>query len=119
MAQAYRIDVHHHPSPPTYLASRFERDKQYAQQQNWSIAKSLEDMDRGGVATTFLSLPHSVQIWPGNNQEARTLARGWNEFMAKMAAASGFSPRCRFSISRAASRRSNMRSIRSRRTASR
>jgi len=43
-------------------------------------------MDRGGVATTLLSLPHSVQIWPGNNQEARALARGWNEFMAKMAA---------------------------------
>jgi 6-methylsalicylate decarboxylase len=86
MAQAYRIDVHHHPSPPTYLASRFERDKQYAQQQNWSVAKSLDDMDRGGVATTLLSLPHSVQVWPGHNQEARTLARGWNEFMAKMAA---------------------------------
>jgi predicted TIM-barrel fold metal-dependent hydrolase len=43
-------------------------------------------MDRGGVATALLSLPHSVQIWPGNNQEACALAREWNEFMAKMAA---------------------------------
>ena len=86
MAQAHRIDVHHHPSPPSYLRSRFERDKQYGQQKDWSVAKSLDDMDRGGVATALLSLPHSVQIWPGNNDEARGLAREWNEFMAKTAA---------------------------------
>ncbi|HKT18939.1 MAG TPA: amidohydrolase family protein [Stellaceae bacterium] len=86
MAQAHRIDVHHHPSPPSYLRSRFERDRQYAAQRDWSVAKSLDDMDRGGVATALLSLPHSVQIWPGNNDEARGLAREWNEFMAKMAA---------------------------------
>jgi len=85
MAQAHRIDVHHHPSPPSYLRSRFERDKQYAPQRDWSVAKSLDDMDRGGVAIALLSLPHSVQIWPGKNDEARGLAREWNEFMAKMA----------------------------------
>src|SRR5690242_10036735 len=86
MAQPHRIDVHHHPSPPSYLRSRFERDRQYAPQRDWSIAKSLDDMDRGGVRTALLSLPHSVQIWPGKNDEARGLAREWNEFMAKMAA---------------------------------
>ncbi|HLI21042.1 MAG TPA: amidohydrolase family protein, partial [Stellaceae bacterium] len=86
MAQPHRIDVHHHPSPPSYLNSRFERDKQYEPQKTWSVAKSIEDMDRGGVATAMLSLPHSVQIWPGKNDEARGLARDWNEFMAKMRA---------------------------------
>ena len=45
----------------------------------------MEDMDRGGVATALLSLPHSVQIWPGNAAEGRHLARDWNEFMAKLA----------------------------------
>jgi 6-methylsalicylate decarboxylase len=85
MARAYRIDVHHHPSPPSYLNARFERDQQYAPQKDWTVARSLEDMDRGGVATSLLSLPHSVQIWPSEAQEARRLAREWNEFMAGLA----------------------------------
>jgi 6-methylsalicylate decarboxylase len=85
MADLHRIDVHHHPSPPSYLAARFERDKQYTQQRNWTVAKSLEDMDRGGVATALLSLPHSVQIWPGDVDEGRRLAREWNEYMATLA----------------------------------
>jgi predicted TIM-barrel fold metal-dependent hydrolase len=80
-----RIDVHHHPSPPSYLSARFERDKQYGQQKDWTVARSLEDMDRGGVAIAVLSLPHSVQIWPGNVRAGRGLARDWNEFMRKMA----------------------------------
>ncbi|HXQ51915.1 MAG TPA: amidohydrolase family protein [Stellaceae bacterium] len=85
MAKPHRIDVHHHPSPPSYLSARFERDKQYGQQKNWSVARSLEDMDRGGVATAILSLPHAVQIWPEKVEEGRHLARDWNEFMARMA----------------------------------
>jgi len=84
MTGPHRIDVHHHPSPPSYLSARFARDKQYAPQKNWTVARSLEDMDRGGVATAMLSLPHSVQIWPGESQEARRLAREWNEFMATL-----------------------------------
>jgi 6-methylsalicylate decarboxylase len=86
MTELHRIDVHHHPSPPSYLAARFARDEQYGQQKTWSAARSLEDMDKGGVATAMLSLPHSVKIWPGNADEARGLARDWNEFMAKTAA---------------------------------
>lgn len=85
MTAPFRIDVHHHPSPPSYLAARFERDKQYAPQKNWTVGKSLEDMDKGGVATALLSLPHSVQIWPGDVDEGRRLAREWNEFMATLA----------------------------------
>lgn len=85
MATPHRIDVHHHPSPPSYLSARFARDKQYAPQKNWTVERSLDDMDRGGVATAMLSLPHSVQIWPGNADEARGLARDWNEYMARLA----------------------------------
>jgi 6-methylsalicylate decarboxylase len=84
VARPHRIDVHHHPSPPSYLSARFERDKQYAPQKNWSVAKSLDDMDRGGVATALLSLPHAVQIWPGDPMESRGLARDWNEYMARL-----------------------------------
>ncbi|MFM9972302.1 MAG: amidohydrolase family protein [Burkholderiales bacterium] len=85
MTTAHRIDVHHHPSPPSYIAGRSARDRAYPPQLNWTLAKSLEDMDRGGVATSMLSLPHSVQIWPGDKKEGRDLAREWNEYMAKMA----------------------------------
>jgi predicted TIM-barrel fold metal-dependent hydrolase len=85
MTELYRIDVHHHPSPPSYLAARFARDEQYHQQRSWSVDRSLEDMEKGGVATAMLSLPHSVKIWPGEADEARGLARDWNEFMAKIA----------------------------------
>ena len=86
MTAPHRIDVHHHPSPPSYLAARFARDEQYGQQKTWSVARSLDDMDKGGVATAMLSLPHSVKIWPDQKDEARGLARDWNEFMAKVAA---------------------------------
>lgn len=85
MTAPYRIDVHHHPSPPSYLSARFARDKQYGPQKDWTVARSLDDMDRGGVATAMLSLPHSVQIWPGRRDEARGLARDWNEYMARLA----------------------------------
>ena len=85
MTAPYRIDVHHHPSPPSYLSARFARDKQYGPQKDWTVARSLDDMDRGGVATAMLSLPHSVQIWPGRRDETRGLARDWNEYMAKLA----------------------------------
>ncbi len=86
MTGSPRIDVHHHPSPPSYLKARFERDRQYSQQAGWSVARSLEDMDRGGVTTAILSLPHAVQIWPGDRDAARGLARDWNEYMAKLVA---------------------------------
>jgi predicted TIM-barrel fold metal-dependent hydrolase len=85
MTAPHRIDVHHHPSPPSYLKARSGREGRYPAQENWTAAKSLEDMERGGVATSVLSLPHSVHIWPEDLAEARRLAREWNEFMAKLA----------------------------------
>ena len=84
---ANRIDVHHHPAPPSYLKARFSTDNRYPAQETWSAARSIEDMDRGGVATAMLSLPHSVHIWPDDRTEGRRLAREWNDFMAALALA--------------------------------
>jgi len=86
MSEARRIDIHNHPSPPSYLAARNARDKSYPWQQDWSAGKLLEDMDRGDVATAMLSLPHSVEIWPDSRTESAGLARDWNEYMTKMSA---------------------------------
>lgn len=85
MSQPQRIDVHHHPSPPSYIAAREGGDAANPPRRSWTAQKSLDSMDQGGVATAILSLPHSVSIWPDRGAQARALAREWNEFMAKLA----------------------------------
>ena len=86
MAPPRRIDVHHHPSPPSYIAARDQRNRSSAwKQEQWSPTRSLEDMDQGGVATALLSLPHPVSIWPEDKEQGRRMAREWNEYMAQMA----------------------------------
>ena len=85
MPLAHRIDVHHHPSPPSYIAAREGGDAANPPRRAWTVQKSLDAMDKGGVATAILSLPHSVSIWPDRGAQGRALAREWNEFMAKLA----------------------------------
>jgi predicted TIM-barrel fold metal-dependent hydrolase len=85
MSHPHRIDVHHHPSPPSYLAARGGDSRWVPAESGRSVAKALDDMDRGGVATSMLSLPHPVHIWPEDRKEGCRLAREWNEFMAKLA----------------------------------
>lgn len=85
MPTAFRIDVHHHPSPPSYASTRGQDKNWKPGDDDWSVQKSLDSMDEGGVATSMLSLPHAAQIWPGDRAEGRRLARDWNEFMSRMA----------------------------------
>jgi predicted TIM-barrel fold metal-dependent hydrolase len=80
----HRIDVHHHPAPPSYMAARGEDNRWAPAQAGWSVQKSLDDMDRGSVATSMLSLPHSIHTWPDDRAQAAALARDWNEFMVKL-----------------------------------
>lgn len=84
MVTPHRIDVHHHPSPPSYLAARTD-NRNVAAQLGWSVAKSIEDMERGGVAVSMLSLPYSRHIFSGPAEEDRRLVREWNDFMAGIA----------------------------------
>jgi 6-methylsalicylate decarboxylase len=71
------VDVHHHFYPPEYLASLDEAARLPMLTQ-WSVARTLEDMDSHGVATAILSLSP-----PGARD--RTLARICNEYGARMA----------------------------------
>jgi len=79
-----RIDVHHHYLPPFHrpvlLANRSGGGLP-----DWSAEKSLDDMDKSGIATAVLS---SVQpgVWFGDNEAARKLAREVNEYGAKLVA---------------------------------
>ena len=49
------IDVHHHVSPPAWLTA-VRAAASIRSPTNWSVQNSLDDMDRGGVATSILSI---------------------------------------------------------------
>jgi predicted TIM-barrel fold metal-dependent hydrolase len=77
---ARRIDVHHHYLAP---AQRDALLKEHAGAPDWSVQKSLEDMDRSGIATAVVS---SVQpgVWFGEAEPGRKLAREVNDYGARM-----------------------------------
>jgi 6-methylsalicylate decarboxylase len=82
MAHAHRIDVHHHPTVPEEYGKVLD---QYAAGRSWTIQRSLDNMEQGGVAVTILSVPVTAGTMPKENHEvARKRARQWNEFMAKL-----------------------------------
>jgi predicted TIM-barrel fold metal-dependent hydrolase len=78
----HRVDVHHHYIPPfhaDFLASRTDRGRTPP----WSVALSLEDMDRNGIATAIASVAQPG-VWFGDVAEGRRLARECNEWGARM-----------------------------------
>jgi len=79
----YRIDIHHHHIPPGYLAA-IPRARGGGKPPQWTPAKSLEDMDRSGIATSITSIiPDGV--WFGDVALARRLARDANDYAAQLA----------------------------------
>ncbi len=72
-----RIDVHHHFVLPDYA----ERGGKTPPLKNWSVQKSLEDMDKGGVTTAMLSVTTpTLQVYAVNgNMMDPTLIRRSNE----------------------------------------
>jgi predicted TIM-barrel fold metal-dependent hydrolase len=76
------IDVHHHIAPPGYLSET--RARQNPPTINWSVQKSIEDMDRAGVATSITSIT-TPGVWFGDDQQAVRLARVCNDFAARLA----------------------------------
>ena len=82
-ATPYRIDVHHHLTPPTMLdalkASKLGTPPSY----NWSPQKSIEDMDKAGVATSITSITTPAVSFL-DTEKARQLARECNDYAAKL-----------------------------------
>ena len=84
------VDVHHHTVPPFW----FEEVKDRIAAQGggrivpgwlgWSPARAIEEMDKNGVGTAILSIS-TPGIWFGDIAQARRLARGVNEYAARMA----------------------------------
>ncbi len=81
----YRIDVHHHLSPPSYIAAAIANNFGDGAQRKWTPESSLADMDQAGIAVAMLSVTQ-----PGVNftsgEAARKLVRECNEYSAKLIA---------------------------------
>jgi hypothetical protein len=54
-AKPHRIDVHHHVSPPSWLDAVKKAKLDNPPMANWSVQKSLDDMDQAGIATAVVS----------------------------------------------------------------
>jgi predicted TIM-barrel fold metal-dependent hydrolase len=86
-AGARVIDVHHHLMPPKYLEVAREailKVSAIPQVVDWTVARSLEDMDKNGVRTAVTSIS-TPGIMFGGIEAGRRLARECNEYAAKMA----------------------------------
>jgi predicted TIM-barrel fold metal-dependent hydrolase len=88
-AAPHRIDVHHHFTPPGYFqesaADRARRGLSGTPPavQNWSPQRSVEEMDKNGIATSMMSIA-TGGIWFGDRAQTQRLARQTNEFGTKM-----------------------------------
>jgi predicted TIM-barrel fold metal-dependent hydrolase len=80
------MDVHHHLMPPKYLEAARDAILQVSLIPgvvDWTVARSLEDMDKNGVRTAIVSIS-TPGIMFGSAEQSRRLARECNEFAAKM-----------------------------------
>ncbi|QUS38585.1 amidohydrolase [Tardiphaga alba] len=81
----FRIDVHHHLSPPTYVSASKAGNFGDPLMQNWTPEKSIADMDKAGIAVSILSVTTpALNVVTG--QQARSLARESNEYAARLVA---------------------------------
>ncbi|HTC62954.1 MAG TPA: amidohydrolase family protein [Candidatus Saccharimonadales bacterium] len=84
-AKPFRIDAHHHFSAPGFIAAISARKTNQRPLELWTPEKSIEDMDKGGVATSMISTSEP-SVWFGDNEAARKLARECNEYGARLIA---------------------------------
>jgi predicted TIM-barrel fold metal-dependent hydrolase len=83
-ANPRRLDLHHHFGTPAWIKMTNDKKSQgYQTWQPYTPAKAIEDMDRGGVAVSLLSVT-TPGIWFGDKDETRRLARELNEYGARM-----------------------------------
>jgi 6-methylsalicylate decarboxylase len=80
----HRIDVHHHFFPQ-FLLDAWQKAgvRNPPVVQNWKLEATLDQMDRGGVATAILSLPIGLNLPDLNGEQSRHLARLVNEYVVE------------------------------------
>ncbi len=82
-AMRNRIDTHHHLFSPAYVAELNKVNQAPPIVKNWSLAKTMDDMDKAGVATSILSVT-TPQVSFTDAANARRIARESNEWVAQM-----------------------------------
>jgi predicted TIM-barrel fold metal-dependent hydrolase len=82
-AMRNRIDTHHHLFSPAYVAELNKVNQAPPIVKNWSLAKTLDDMDKAGVATSILSVT-TPQVSFTDAANARRIARESNEWVAQL-----------------------------------
>jgi 6-methylsalicylate decarboxylase len=82
-ARPFRIDTHHHFTVPKLLAESAAKGVTQAGLRDWTPQKSLDQMDKGGVATSIISIS-DPGVWFGDNAAARALARECNDYCVKV-----------------------------------
>jgi predicted TIM-barrel fold metal-dependent hydrolase len=80
-AKPHRIDAHHHIAPPKFMDEM--RSLLQPPTLAWSIEKSIEDMDKAGVATSITSIT-TPGVWIGDNAQGRRVARECNDYAARL-----------------------------------
>ncbi len=80
-----RIDTHHHLFSPAYVAALAKAGLAPPIIRNWSVARTLDDMAKAGVATSILSVTQPQVSFVASGEEASRMARESNEWTAKLA----------------------------------
>jgi 6-methylsalicylate decarboxylase len=79
-----RIDTHHHLFSPAYVAELAKANQAPPIVRNWSVAKTLEDMNKAGISHSVLSVT-TPQVGFTDAANARRIARESNEWVAQLA----------------------------------
>jgi len=84
-SKPHRIDVHRHTFAPAYVAAR-RADKSLSPElaDGMDPTRTIEDMDKGGVALSILSAPSAPKKSFGDAAAMRAWAREQNEYLAKL-----------------------------------
>ena len=78
-----RIDVHHHISPPGYIAELDPKGILTKETLNWTPQQSIDLMDKGGVQVALTSIT-TPGLWFGDVAAAKKLTRLCNDYAAKL-----------------------------------
>lgn len=77
------IDVHAHFTPPQYARDLANSKLLFPASRDWSPTRHLEEMERAGIARSFLSLT-SPGVSMGDVAQGRKMARYTNEYGAQL-----------------------------------
>lgn len=83
-AKPHRIDVHHHFYPAELQAAWREHNVRNAPVvQRWKLQDTLDHMDKGGVATSVISLPTGINLPNLSADDRLSWTKRINDFAAK------------------------------------